>query len=196
MSLSHCEYCGATLDLSISSKCPNCGGGARKSDQGEGSDTSTTGSSSQGYSSGTITPNQQPTPDHSSSSAKNIKWVCLLIGGVIVFFVIVGILYSPTPPTRSYQDPIVGTWQGGTNNDGNTLFFTYTGDGTAYRFFSSNPSAYSSHRSAYQTCNWKKESSNQYSLTCQEIGTTTIIYNSNNDRLVSINGNEFYRRSY
>jgi len=26
MSLSHCEYCGATLDLSISSKCPNCGG--------------------------------------------------------------------------------------------------------------------------------------------------------------------------
>jgi len=190
MPLTTCEYCGATLDLSLSDKCPSCGGSAKKPDQRGRAATTVPESSSQRDLSGTGTASQQPTPE--SSASKNIKYVALICGGLIVV-VFIGLIligsmsslssYQPSSSVSSYKDPIVGSWQG-SNTD---RIFTFNGYGTGFYISSSDPKNQDSFI-------WKKESSNQYSLTYEGKVTAYITYNPNNDRWVGATDNEYYRR--
>ncbi len=141
MSLTQCEFCGATLDLSISNKCPNCGGVSGKTDQGGGAVAPEPAGSPQVQSSETGESGPQPAEVQPSSSDNKSKYVALICGGLFLIVVIVILLnsisspsYQPSSSVSSYNsgnaESVSGTTWTGYDSDGDFNEYRFMSDGT------------------------------------------------------------------
>ena len=150
MSLSHCEYCGTTLDLSISSKCPNCGGTAKGVSQEEKAQVS--GGSVKAPESSMQEP-AVPQPPKTSTSSSSIKYVCFflilcIIGGIILFVIFSGNAGSVSGTT----------WVGSSSfSSGFEKTYYFTSDGTVQYYNIDDKGNHSSGSGS-----WKQDGSTIY----------------------------------